>query len=690
MLIDKSNTTWSIYNIENNHELTSKHELKRNRKSGNKHESENINKSGSKSLLGRLAGCVMVFCFCLTSCAHVGKNADSSTFSNAIDSISSDMSENNYSTSGDTFYSISSDSSLPKDVSLSNGSISISGSTKQSQPATSTTTATTQYVKLKASAGWTIYRPKAAGGGYRYGPSIILEENGAINAWFSSTGNSEQWDWIKYRRSTDGGKTWTDDKAVLKPTADSEDGYAACDPGVVKIGAYYYIGYTATVNMSGVDNHIFLGRSKNPDGPYEKWNGSGWGGEYPKPIIKFTGTKGQFGAGEPSFVVVGDIIYMYYTWFDKLAYTRISTAPANDPDWPSKLTFKKQIERENVSEDSWDVKYIDEYNIFMSTSIVDRMRVNPSIIVRQSKDGINFQTNQYLKENISEYAHNGGMSGRGDGHIKLSDNNFYSYAYGSAGSWGAWCTLMNPVTISLAKQPDFTKTGVNSIYSFATANYSGMERITDLSAKVCLFRLSTQSEPADIQLVTFTSYDWAVDISRNSNISYSGYDSSIIQVSDHKIIPLKNGSTQITVTYKGFTEIIRVRVGDYWAVKASSNEYFWDRQYLIDNNPTTIFSSTGGQRTEWIEMWKPSAQTIKGMTVIPRGGGENFTTCFLIEYSNDGANWTTIMTQPNYTNPKNNTPITLMFSKSITASHIRFTSLVHGQYFQLAELAPIT
>lgn len=549
--------------------------------------------------------------------------------------------------------------------------------------------ASSGYIRMSAKEGWIIYRPKAAGGGYRYGPSMILEDNKVIHVWFSATGNSEQWDWIKYRRSTDGGRTWTDDKAVLKPTADSEDAFAACDPGVVKVGNYYYIGYTATTNMNGVDNHIFLGRSKNPSGPYEKWNGSGWGGLNPKPVIRFNGTKGQFGAGEPSFTVVNNTIYMYYTWFDKKAYTRVATAPAGDPDWPAKLTFRKQIERENTSEDSWDVKYVEDYHLFISTSIVDRMKSTPSVVVRQSADGINFTTTQHLKENIAEYAHNGGISGRGDGHIRLGDQNYYGYAYGSADSWGAWCTLISPVTFSLTGKPYMGSDEDNRTYPFATSNYTGTEKMTDLSAKVCLFRLSAQSEPAEIQMIAFTSFDRSVDLTRDPGLSYSGYDTAIIRVSDHKIIPLKNGSTQITVTYKGLTETIRVKIGDYWSVRVSCNEYFWDKQYLIDNNPTTVFSTTAGRKTEWIELSKPSAQTVKGLCLVPRAGGENFTSGFYVEASLDGINWKTVLSQPEYTNPRNNNPVSILFPTPVKATHIRLTSLKHGEYFQLAELTPI-
>ncbi len=40
---------------------------------------------------------------------------------------------------------------------------------------------------------------------YRYGPSIMEYEDGSMDMWVSSPGNSgSQWDWIRYRHSDDG------------------------------------------------------------------------------------------------------------------------------------------------------------------------------------------------------------------------------------------------------------------------------------------------------------------------------------------------------------------------------------------------------------------------------------------------------------------------------------------------------
>ena len=168
----------------------------------------------------------------------------------------------------------------------------------------------TKYVKITAvDEGHDIYNPPADDAGYRYGPSMIINADGSIDAYLSAPGVRGEWDWIIYRHSPDGGKTWTEEKAVLQPTADSVDFYSCCDPGVIKLGDYYYIAYTSTTNENGTDNCVFAARSKNPDGPFEKWNGNGWGGK-PSPIVVFTGDEDAYGAGEPSMVELNGKLYI--------------------------------------------------------------------------------------------------------------------------------------------------------------------------------------------------------------------------------------------------------------------------------------------------------------------------------------------------------------------------------------------
>ena len=109
------------------------------------------------------------------------------------------------------------------------------------------------------------------GQGYRYGPSIIANPDGSLDMWFAaSCYDGKHWDQIRYRHSPDGGRSWEkpDDVIVLTPTDDSPDKFSCCDPGAIRFGGYYYVGYTSVDNVAGQSNHVFLARSKSPRGPY--------------------------------------------------------------------------------------------------------------------------------------------------------------------------------------------------------------------------------------------------------------------------------------------------------------------------------------------------------------------------------------------------------------------------------------
>jgi len=190
---------------------------------------------------------------------------------------------------------------------------------------------------IQAGPGWIIFQARE--GGYHYGPSLIINPDDTIDAWFASPGGpgsdgQHQWDYIRYRRSTDGGRTWTPDKIVLKPTEGSRDCRSVCDPGVIKIGNWYYLGVTAVEDPKGHCNEVFVSRSARPDGPFEKWNGTRWGG-LPQPILRFRSPPDVWGLGEPSFVVKDQTLFIYYTRSDRdekgkpRNCTMVATAPAD-------------------------------------------------------------------------------------------------------------------------------------------------------------------------------------------------------------------------------------------------------------------------------------------------------------------------------------------------------------------------
>lgn len=296
------------------------------------------------------------------------------------------------------------------------------------------------------------YPPAGSSYQHEYGPSIIINPDNSIDGWFSGPAGKIGWDTIQYRHSGDGGKTWSSLQTVLSPTAGSLDALSTCDPGVIKIGSYYYIGYTSTTNPNATQNNVYVARSTSPTGPYKKWTGSGWG-KSPVPITNYNQDPSCYGCGEPSFVLMGSTIYMYYTWSGPNgSYTQLATAPVSD-NWPADLTFNGNVLTRGAGEDSTDIKYCDQIGKFIGVSTAQRFQPDSYIRVYESDDGITFNHVCNIKDNIIPYCHNCGISGTQSCHIDLSERNFISYAYEILDSngnpiWGSWPTRFAPLSIA--------------------------------------------------------------------------------------------------------------------------------------------------------------------------------------------------------------------------------------------------
>ena len=286
----------------------------------------------------------------------------------------------------------------------------------------------------------------SSGDYYRYGPSIMTYEDGSMDAWFSAPGNSSsEWDWITYRHSDDG-INWSKEQVVLKPTRGSKDNCSVCDPGVFYYNGYYYLGYTSTDYASGKGtcNSAFVARSKKPAGPFEKWNGSGWGGN-PEPIIAYENDPRGWGIGELSFVIKDDELFVYYTYFDlNGGYTGLMKADLVK-NWP--LTMRDMgMVCPRVNNDSLDVVYAQDLDLFLAFSIDDRMSESSQVIVYKSPDGRDtFEKMDTTKKYIDDYAHNLGISKDAYGHIDTSRPVLIGYAFGKR--WGHWSTRFQYMNI---------------------------------------------------------------------------------------------------------------------------------------------------------------------------------------------------------------------------------------------------
>lgn len=399
--------------------------------------------------------------------------------------------------------------------------------------------------------------------GYRYGPSIMVHD-GICEAWFASPGDQFEADWFTYRRSEDGGNTWSDERVVMAPTPHSMDWFSVCDPAVFKYGDYYYIGYTSTIfaHAGGVCNNGFVARSLSPTGPFEKWNGNGWGetriakdgkalhwSGSPAPIIYYDEDWHNWGAGEFSFVVKENTLYIYYTWTSKKAdgshysETRVATADVTDPDWPAHLTLHgTAVLRTSKSNDSYDVVYCEDLDKFIALSTDHRFSEDSFLAVYESNDGLRFTRVNELRVNTSFMLHNCGISGDCLHHIRKGDVMLLAYAYGN--KWGCWGTHLHKY--------DFTEME-ESFYS--ELSLPNIKREVVLSERPCpMFDIAlTAPVPHYLRLTPGDSLELSMQVfnacyeSRTvtDGITYDNYDTNLIDIADGIVTAKKQGYTYV-------------------------------------------------------------------------------------------------------------------------------------------------
>ena len=431
-----------------------------------------------------------------------------------------------------------------------------------------------------ADEGRDVYMPrKSQSWGYRYGPTIMVED-GVCHAWFASPGDCYEADWFTYRKSIDGGLTWTDEKVVMAPVPDSMDWFSVCDPAVIKYGEYYYIGYTSTVfaNGGGVCNNGFIGRSKSPEGPFERWNGAGWGEKRetadgtlhwlgrPAPVIYYDEDWHNWGAGEFSFVIKDKTIYIYYTWTSKdrdgnfIHETRVATADITNENWPSTIVQQGvAVKRPRGSNDSYDVVFCEDLNKFIALSTDFRFSEDSVLAVYESDDGLRFTRVNSVKAKTGWMCHNCGISGDAQHHIKSGDTMLLGYAYGN--QWGCWGTRIHNYSFEAMEEDFYDETSLSNVHHEIQKMDDPAEFKPSMLylAKPHFLRLKV-GESAPIPMVT-GDVTYAMQPVK-SGVKYSNYDKDIITIRCGKITAEKNGYTYVTATMDGLSCEFLVYVDD--------------------------------------------------------------------------------------------------------------------------------
>lgn len=409
-------------------------------------------------------------------------------------------------------------------------------------------------------AGKDIYMPrKTQTWGYRYGPSIMVEGD-VCRAWFASPGDCFEADWFTYRESRDKGASWTDERVVLTPTPDSMDWFSVCDPAVFKYGKYYYIGYTSTIfaDGGGVCNNGFVARSEHPDGPFFKWTGDGWG-EYrngcawmgkPAPIIYYDEDWRHWGAGEFSFVVKDDVLYIYYTWTSKKAdgtsysQTRVATADITREDWPCTIVqHGVAAVRNGGGNDSYDVVYCEELDKFIALSTDKRFSKDSFLSVSESDDGLRFTRVNDIRTNTCFMLHNCGISGDAQHHIKQGDTLLLGYAYGN--QWGKWGTRLHRYEYTLMDEDYYSELDLPNLEmeSELWERDPAMQPMILTAAKPHYIRVKPGTS-APIAMKTYNSC-YEPQMIDAALLTFDNYDTDIVEIKDGQVYGKQVGYTYV-------------------------------------------------------------------------------------------------------------------------------------------------
>ncbi len=428
------------------------------------------------------------------------------------------------------------------------------------------TTTNAHFHLLLADEGQDIYMPrKSQSWGYRYGPSIMVH-NGICEAWFASPGDGYEADWFTYRRSEDGGKTWSEEKVVMSPVPDSMDWFSVCDPAVIKYGKYYYIGYTSTIfaNGGGVCNNGFVARSTSPTGPFERWCGNGWGQNpkedlhwlgKPAPVIYFDEDWHNWGAGEFSFVIKDNILFMYYTWTSEdrdgcpICETRVATADITREDWPATVTqHGVAVTRPSGSNDSYDMVYCEDIRKFVALSTDARFSEQSYLAVYESEDGLRYRRVNEIKVNTGWMCHNCGISGDEQHHIRKGDILLLGYAYGN--KWGCWGTRMHRYDFEAMEADFYSETDQPNIHREVEKWEDPTEYVpTTLYLQAPHYLRMKVGETRKLPLYSMN----VTYVSRpvESGARFSQYDKEVASVRCGRITARNPGMTFVTAIWNG-------------------------------------------------------------------------------------------------------------------------------------------
>ena len=329
----------------------------------------------------------------------------------------------------------------------------------------------------------------------------------------------------------------------------------------------------------------------------------------------FTEPQNIWGYGEISFVELNGTLYMYYTLSSAGGhFTMVSTADALDENWPATMQ-SHGVAVGNGSNDSLDVKYVEEYGKFLAICTDSRLSPDSYLAFYESGDGITFERVDVVKENVYHYCHNSGMAGTKNGHITPDTPTFAAYAYGK--DWGVWNTRVQDFTLSLSDTIDLSEIGKQNIKAETARDMrdpDSLEFVAISPREDDVVYASARSNRVTLNIYACTSF-------QNRWTSLRKYAKELKMTSDNEdVATVRDGSltveihgvgkAMITVEFRGMITQVCVKVYDLNAstgAVTSLAPFVTDTYSLDHTNPLSfnpqIKSIVTYDNATWIEAW---------------------------------------------------------------------------------------
>ena len=269
----------------------------------------------------------------------------------------------------------------------------------------------------------------------------------------------------------------------------------------------------------------------------------------------------------------------------------------------------------NGSNDSLDVKYVEEYGKFLAICTDSRLSPDSYLAFYESNDGIHFERVDVVKKNVFHYCHNSGMAGSKNGHIVKGMPTFAAYAYGP--DWGVWNTRVQDFTLSLTDKIDLSEINEQNIKANTerdTRDPDTLDFVAISPRNHDVMYVSSRSHSVKLELYACTTFQNKWQDLRNyaEEIKLYGYDENVVKAKEGSLVltVVGEGSTVVTAEWRGMITQICIKVYDRKTaadavtglVPFVTDTYRLDHTDPLSFNPQ-IKSIISYDNATWIEAW---------------------------------------------------------------------------------------